>query len=76
MRSPNCIIALLCLLLITSCKSDKESPGIEQRNEVEEVKYLTDSDDVEDFFDDHPAEENELYNLQKTARLPRCFQDF
>ena len=64
MRSPSYLIVLLCLFLILGCKNDQEEPGIEQRNEVEEIKDLTDSGEIEDFFDDHPDEEKQIYNLQ------------
>ena len=64
MRSPSFIIALFCLFAIIGCKNDKEEPGIELRNEVEEVKDLTDSGEIEDFFDDLPEENKQIYNLQ------------
>ena len=70
MRSPSLLFALCCLLLITGCKDDKEEPGIEERNEVEEIAYLTDADEIEEFFEDklekaeiiyHPEDISEFY---------------
>ncbi len=62
MRSPSLLFTLLCLLLIVGCKNDKEEPGIEERNEVEEIAQLTDADEIEDFFDDIQEEPTVIYH--------------
>lgn len=60
MRSP--LLIFLCLLLLWSCKNENESPGIEERNEVEEISLLTKSGRIEDYLED-PGEELKLYDL-------------
>lgn len=59
MRRPRFIFAFISLLIISGCKKEKQ--GIEERNEVEQIAYLTEADDIEDFFEE--AEKNGFYNL-------------
>lgn len=49
MRSP-AIFIIFCLMLVWSCKNEKESPGIEERNEVKEISALTRAGRIEDFL--------------------------
>jgi len=67
MRSPRLTFAFICLLLILACKDDKEEPGIEERNEVEEITFLTEDDDIEDFFDDSETGIAQLYNSTEVS---------
>ena len=60
MRSP--LIILLCLLLLWSCKNEKKTSGIEERNEVEEISLLTKSGRIEDYLE-NPNREVKLYDL-------------
>ncbi|MCB7481434.1 L,D-transpeptidase family protein [Christiangramia sediminis] len=71
MRSPRLTFAFICLLLISACKSDQEEPGIEERNEVEEITFLTENDDIEDFFDDSEAGITQLYNSTEVSGFYR-----
>ncbi|MDR5589586.1 L,D-transpeptidase family protein [Christiangramia sp. SM2212] len=71
MRSPSLKFAFIVLLLIASCKDDKETPGVEERNEVEEITFLTEDDLIEDFFDDSEPRIKELYNIAAVSEFYR-----
>ena len=60
-------MVIICLLF-AGCKDEKkEAAGIEERHEVEEITQLTDSGEIEDFFDDSPEESQEISNLKEAA---------
>lgn len=65
MRSPRIIFAVFVLLILSGCKNDKERPGVEERNGVAEIAYLTEADEIEDFFDEE--DNNEIYQLPEVA---------
>lgn len=60
------LLIFLCLLLLWSCKNENESPGIEERNKVEEISLLTKSGRIEDYLED-PDEEVKLYDLSEVS---------
>ncbi|WP_252111737.1 L,D-transpeptidase family protein [Gramella jeungdoensis] len=66
MRAPVLISCLFYLILLSGCKNEKKAPGIEERNEVEEITSITKPGRIEDFFDEDKAEP-ELYNLSAVA---------
>lgn len=61
MRSP-VIFIILCLLLLVACKKGKESPGIEERNDVKEISVLTRAGRIEDFLNEIENSEIKLHN--------------
>ncbi len=63
--------AVLCLLIISGCKEDRKDPGIEERNEVEEITLLTDSGNIEDFLEDLEETNNSLYQPEKVSEFYR-----
>lgn len=67
MRNPRLKFAFICLLLISACKNNKEEPGIEERNEIEEITSLTEDDDIEDFFEDSKSGIAQLYNSTQVS---------
>ena len=69
MRSPILIFTFIGLLLISACKNDKAEPGIEERNEVEEITFLTEADRIEDLLEDSNAENPELYNITEVSEF-------
>ncbi len=46
----------------SSCKDEASPKGIEERNEVEEIKELSSQDDIEDFFDDNDSTSASIKN--------------
>ncbi len=64
MRSPLLKFAFALFLLFSACKNNEEQPGIEERNNIEEITTLTDDNSIEDFFDD-PAPEVKDLNYSK-----------
>ncbi|CAL65401.1 L,D-transpeptidase family protein [Christiangramia forsetii] len=67
MQRPIFIFAIIGLLLLSACKNNKEEPGIEERNEVEEITFLTEADRIEDFLEDFDTGTTELYNATKVS---------
>jgi len=61
MRSPLLIFAFLFLFLYSACKNNKEEAGIEERNDIEEITFLTEDSTIEDFFEDSETGTADLY---------------
>ena len=61
MRGPIIAFGILCLILLSGCKNDTEAPGIEERNDVEEITFLTKKGRIEVFFGEDKAK-LELYD--------------
>lgn len=69
MRSPSLIFAFICLLILSGCKNNKKEPGIKERNEVEEVTFLTEADNIEDFINDSENQKTPFYNLTEVSNF-------
>lgn len=69
MRSPFPFFVVLILFIIVGCKDEPETPGIEERSEVEEITLLTDTDNLEDFLNEGEEHENKLYNSEKVLKF-------
>ena len=63
MRGSFILIIFTCLLFCVACKNEKETPGIEERSDVEEVTTLTEAGEIEDFFEDQAESATEIYHL-------------
>lgn len=61
MRSPLLIFAFLFLFLYSACKNNEEETGIEERNDIEEITFLTEDSTIEDFFEDSETLTADLY---------------
>ena len=71
MRSPRLLFLAFFLILAVSCEDEKRSPGIEAQNMIAEVTDLTDSDNIDDFFEEKQGIEAEIYNLDEVAEFYR-----
>ncbi|SDS07104.1 L,D-transpeptidase family protein [Gramella sp. MAR_2010_147] len=67
MRSPVFKFAFISLLLLFSCKNNEEETGIEERNDLAETTFLTEDDDIEDFFADSETGIDQLYQLSEVS---------
>lgn len=65
MRSPLLIFAFFLLLIFSGCKNEKEAAGIEERNDIEEITFLTETDEIEEFFEE--ANSDEIYNFSEVS---------
>ncbi|TBW30398.1 murein L,D-transpeptidase [Gramella sp. KN1008] len=59
---------IIILLLYSGCKDKTDTPGIEERNDVEEISYLTKAGRVEDFLEELEGE-TQLYNIQAVSEF-------
>jgi len=67
MRNPLVKFALVLFFFITACKNDKKETGIEERNDIEEITFLTDENHIEDFFLDSETGIENLYHSDKVS---------
>ncbi|WP_298247619.1 L,D-transpeptidase family protein [uncultured Christiangramia sp.] len=58
------LVGLIFGMIGISCKDDPKLEGIEERNEVEEIKELTSQDDLEDYFEDIDSTSTRLNNFK------------
>ena len=58
------LVGLIFGMIGISCKDDPKLEGIEERNEVEEIKELTSQDDLEDYFEDIDSTSTKLNNFK------------
>ncbi|WP_026914379.1 L,D-transpeptidase family protein [Christiangramia portivictoriae] len=56
------VIGFILGMSFSSCKDEASPKGIEERNEVEEIKELSSQDDIEDFFDDNDSTSASIKN--------------
>ncbi|MGA8855203.1 MAG: L,D-transpeptidase family protein [Christiangramia sp.] len=68
MRFPSILFALF-FLLICSCKEDEEKEGIEERNEIVEIKSLTNTEAIKDFLEESETADPELYRAEAVSEF-------
>lgn len=60
-------MGLVLGIISLSCKDEPKLEGIEERNEVEEIKELTSQDDIEDYFEDTDSTSTKLHNFKSVS---------
>lgn len=75
MRWRSLILVVLFSFFIISCRENSDSRGItreynpEKEADANEFGPLTDSGEIEDYLEDHPGDEQEIYNLKKVVEF-------
>ncbi|TQI71640.1 murein L,D-transpeptidase YcbB/YkuD [Gramella sp. Hel_I_59] len=58
------LVGLILGIISLSCKDEPKLEGIEERNEVEEIKELTSQDEIEDYFEDTDSTSAKINNFK------------